>query len=873
MSSSQSIGRNLRLPVLFQHHKHQADLKYILILYDLSRNCLNVSALCLMLYEIDGLARVGCDQTARVEYLRTAVNQVGKCVRNFKASPELFKNHILRKSFEAIGVVKFLAFFLWTVYPLLSQVNYGEVRLKITDPSGVAVKANVELTSAGAGYAKTFAANGLGEVSIERVPYGVYRVQVQERAFASFSKTIEVHSAIPIENKIQLEIAPVSTNVNVTVGDTLIDPYRPSSIMQIGSKEIDRRVASLPGRSIQDLVNSQPGWLYEGNAVLHPRGSEYQTQFIVDGIPLMDNRSPSFGPEIEADDLEFMSIYTAGYPAEYGRKMGGVIELDTHRQTDSGLHGNLILSGGSYDSASSYGQLQDVWGRNSLGASASGSMTSHYLNPVVPQNYSNNGTTGDFSARYERDFTDSDRLNLSVRHEFSRLLIPNEIVQQEAGQIQNGDNFETIGTANYQHIFSPDSLAMFAGMVRDNANNLYSNQQSTPIIAFQHNDFREGYFKGTYSLHHNNQEFKAGVESDTTFLHEDFSYVITDPDQFDEDTPSSLSFADHHPNLEQSAFVEDLIRLGKWSVSAGLRWDHYQLLLNQNAFSPRISIGRYLSSFDMVLHASYDRIYQTPSFENILISSSPQIDALSDQFLRLPVQPSRGNYYEGGLTKALLSWIRVDVNFYRRDVKNYADDDQLLNTGVSYPIAFDKSVIYGAEGKLAVVNFGKLDGFVSYSYMVGNVWFPVTGGLFLGDDVNDAVSQLTGHFPDSQDQRNTVWTRFHYQIRPRVWFAAGASYGSGLPFEFTGDHDDALAQYGPAVIGRINFDRGRIDPSFAVNASMGIDLYKTDRINMRLQADGENLNNRLNIIDFGGLFSGNAIGPARSFAVRLKTSF
>jgi hypothetical protein len=23
-------------------------------------------------------------------------------------------------------------------------------------------------------------------------------------------------------------------------------------------------------------VNSQPGWLYEGNAVLHPRGSEYQ---------------------------------------------------------------------------------------------------------------------------------------------------------------------------------------------------------------------------------------------------------------------------------------------------------------------------------------------------------------------------------------------------------------------------------------------------------------------------------------------------------------------------------------------------------------------------------------------------------------------
>jgi len=42
---------------------------------------------------------------------------------------------------------------------------------------------------------------------------------------------------------------------------------------------------------------------------------------------------------------------------------------------------------------------------------------------------------------------------------------------------------------------------------------------------------------------------------------------------------------------------------------------------------------------------------------------------------------------------------------------------------------------------------------------------------------------------------------------------------------------------------------------------------------MRIQADGENLNNRLNVIDFGGLFSGNAIGPSRSWILRLTTAF
>jgi len=45
------------------------------------------------------------------------------------------------------------------------------------------------------------------------------------------------------------------------------------------------------------------------HAALSSRPSSY-----VDGIPLTDNRSPGFGPEIEADDLDSISIYTAGIP-------------------------------------------------------------------------------------------------------------------------------------------------------------------------------------------------------------------------------------------------------------------------------------------------------------------------------------------------------------------------------------------------------------------------------------------------------------------------------------------------------------------------------------------------------------------------------
>jgi hypothetical protein len=644
--------------------------------------------------------------------------------------------------------------------------------------------------------------------------------------------------------------------------------------MQIGSKQIEERVGSLPGRSVQDLVNSQPGWLYEGNAVLHPRGSEYQTQFIVNGIPVTDNRSPGFGPEIEADDLDSMSIYTAGFPAEYGRKMGGVVELNTRIETGDGLHGQVVLSGGRYETGSSFAQMLYQRGKNSFGASAVGSRSAHFLNPVVPENYTNRGTTADFSIYYERELTLSDQLSLSVRHELARFEIPNELVQEQAGQLQTGVNFETIGTIRYQHIISPDSLVAFAGMVRDNANDLDSNQRSTPIIAMQHNSFREGYFKSTYSLHRGSQELKGGVEADTAFRHENFSYSITDPTQFDAGTPSSPPpFAASGLDIEPSAFIEDLVRPGKWTVSAGLRWDHYQLLLNQGAFSPRISIGRSLPSLNMVLHASLDHVFQTPSSENILMTSSHWIDQISPFVLHLPVQPSKGTYYEGGLTQELGNRMSVDINFYRRNVKNFADDDQLLNTGLSYPIAFEKSVVYGSEAKLSLARLGKLSGYASYSYMVGNAWFPVTGGLFLGDSAVNSLSQAAGHFPVSQDQRNTLRTRFHYQAATRIWFGGGATYGSGLPFAYEGDRATALAEYGPAMISRINFARGRILPLLAVSGSLGAEIYRHDRVGMRIQVDGDNLNGRLNVIDFGGLFSGNAIAPGRSFWLRLSTTF
>jgi hypothetical protein len=164
-------------------------------------------------------------------------------------------------------------------------------------------------------------------------------------------------------------------------------------------------------------------------------------------------------------------------------------------------------------------------------------MTGHYLNPVVPENYTNTGTLGDFSLHYQRDFTLKDRLSLSVRHESSNYDLPNEYIQQTfcyaPGQTtgppcqrQTADNVETIGTISYQHTFSSNVMADIRAMVRDNANDFNSNDLSNPIELFQHNWFREGYAKASMTVIRGRHEIKFGVESDNTFLNENFRYAI-----------------------------------------------------------------------------------------------------------------------------------------------------------------------------------------------------------------------------------------------------------------------------------------------------------------------------------------------------------
>jgi outer membrane receptor protein involved in Fe transport len=491
----------------------------------------------------------------------------------------------------------------------------------------------------------------------------------------------------------------------------------------------------------------------------------------------------------------------------------------------------------------------------------------------VEDSFTNHGATLNTSLRLERDLSSSSRVGMIVRHGAARFLVPNENIQQDAGQRQDRDSAETAVQFSGQRIFWPTLVGDIRGMVRSVSAGFWSNPAATPIIASQDRGFREFYLKGAITGHRGMHEWKAGADLTAGTVREEFAYTITDPTEFEPGTPSAFTFADRQPDREQALFVQDQIRAGQWTLNAGLRWDHYRLVVHDNAFSPRLAVAWSWPDRNLVLRASYDRAFQTPAIENLLIASTDTFEQIAAEAVRLPVPASRGNFFEAGLSKSFANRVRVDLAVFSRRMNDVADDDLLLNTGISFPIAFRRAEIDGAEVRIDLRQWRKLSASLGYSYLNGVGELPITGGLFLGEE---AASDLesTSRFPVTQDQRHTIRGRATYQLGSAGWIAVAGSYGSGLPFEdFEGTAEEAIEQFGQRVVDRVNFETGRVRSSASLDLSAGLVVAKSAKHTVRVQAEVRNLTNRFDVINFAGLFSGTAIAAPRSVALRLRYDF
>ena len=408
----------------------------------------------------------------------------------------------------------------------------------------------------------------------------------------------------------------------------------------------------------------------------------------------------------------------------------------------------------------------------------------------------------------------------------------------------------------------------------DSAANLTSNPESTPVDIAQDRGFRQGWLRVDLAGQTRRNEWKLGTDAILRHVHETLAYTITDPDSFDPGTAPTLNLALTRWDSEPSAFVEDTLHLGQRNISAGLRYDNYAFAVHRQAWSPRVAVSRYFPAAHLALHASYDRIFQVPAVENLLLASSPLLDSASDFVERLPVEPARANFYEVGFTQEIAGRLRLSGNVFLRKFHNFGDDDTLLNTGVSFPIADASARVSGEECTMYLPEWRHVLLQMSYANQSGIAGGPLTGGLFLGQKGADELA-TTGRFAISQDQRNTIRTHVRWTPRRALWFGVHVAYNSGLPVELDDPVDFAglEAAYGEAVLRTVNFSRGRVRPWSSTDLAAGVRMLPRSERDLSLEMHVTNVQDQIHTLNFASLFSGTAIASPRAIDARLRLSF
>lgn len=758
----------------------------------------------------------------------------------------------------------------------------GLLRVQVADASGQGVPARISLIGRSPEFRAGADADAFGVAVLRRVPPGVYLLSVRRDGFEPFERFLEVRSAVPQRIAVELKLGVVQTEVNVRGTAPLFDRRQPAAGARVGRKGLDEALGTPLGRSVIDAVTTLPGWLLEAHAVLHPRGSEYDTQYVIDGMPLYDNRSIAFAPPFESSEFAAVTVLTAGLPAEYGRRLGGVIALDTRRAETLGNRSSLALQGGSFGTRTGAFSHQYAAKRTVAAVGIQAGSTDRYLDPPSLANFTNRGHSSGANARLERDLRGRDRLTFYGRSNRTRFLVPNDLAQQEAGQRQDRQSVETGGQVHYQGALSNRTLLSVRGMARDLTSELWSNRLATPVYVQQDRGFREGAVMGDLTYDLERHTIKFGGDLRLSGVRERF--LLAEPDQAPD---FGLQFRDRRRSVESSLYAQDQFRFGNFAANLGVRFDHYRLLVSDQAISPRLACSYYAPQAKIQFFASYDRVFQPPPIENLLLSSLAPGLGLEAIEGALPVPASRAHFFEVGFRKPVGEALRFDAKHYWRRFRHMIDDDVFLNTGLSFPITFDSARVQGTEFRLEMPNWRGVSSFVSYSNLIGRVSSPVTGGLFIEGGEAEELRDAAESFPISQDQRNTVAAQVRFQFHPRIWAAAGIRYGSGLPVELEDDDDDDEGEgepdddddhddesgIPPEILSQVNFERGRVLPNLSVDFSVGTRIWERNSRSVTAQFDLRNATNRLNVINFSGLFSGTALAPGRQATLQLRLRF
>jgi hypothetical protein len=221
----------------------------------------------------------------------------------------------------------------------------------VTDKSGAAVAhATVTITNPATGTVKTAIAGSSGEYNVNYLIPGTYNISVTSAGFTTYQST-----GIVLEINQQAKINPVLTpgGSSDVVEVKTTQPLLNADNATLGAVIGPEQAANLPlnGRKFNDLAVLTPGVTVSdpdnhssstaGSTVSSNGNQTTWGQVFLDGITMVNNRSPYVNAYPSVDAIQEFSVLTSNYGAQYGGGAGAIVNVQLKSGTNQ-IHGTVF---------------------------------------------------------------------------------------------------------------------------------------------------------------------------------------------------------------------------------------------------------------------------------------------------------------------------------------------------------------------------------------------------------------------------------------------------------------------------------------------------------------------------------------------------
>ena len=187
----------------------------------------------------------------------------------------------------------------------------------------------VTLTSSSTGEALSAPTDATGWFAFPVVRPGEYRLSVSLDGFAARQLTLAVEPREVRTVTVSLEVAGVAVSVEVAGAR----PSTPGTHSPSSTTLTIERLEAMPvfqRTTLSDaIVTSAPGMIRGHDDFVHIRGHEVALNPLINGVSFWENTHAVFSAGLSPDVIETANVMTGGFPAEYGNRFGGVIDIVT----------------------------------------------------------------------------------------------------------------------------------------------------------------------------------------------------------------------------------------------------------------------------------------------------------------------------------------------------------------------------------------------------------------------------------------------------------------------------------------------------------------------------------------------------------------